>query len=44
MSEQNNFEALADTLLGSNDILSVSNDQCALNPKVDDLEDDFEDE
>lgn len=29
MREQNNFEALADTLLGSNDILSEANDQCA---------------
>lgn len=29
MSEQNNFEALADTLIGSNDILGVANDQCA---------------
>ena len=29
MREQNNFEALADTVLGSNDILSEANDQCA---------------
>ena len=29
MREQNNFEALADTLLGSNDNLSEANDQCA---------------
>ena len=44
MREQNNFEALADTLIGSNDIFGVANDQCALNPRVNDLEDDFEDE
>lgn len=29
MSEQNNFDAFADTLLGSDGILSVANDQCA---------------